>query len=346
MKYKDYQLEDLLSNQDFIHWVTNPTQENDYFWKKWLEVHASKKPLVEQAKQIILAAKFKEDEGFTESYNRILHDVLKDKYSKRFERSSHRRSIRKQEQLNRYLRVAAIISFIFMLGLVLVLNQEKFVTKNQIEWITYSNPGGKKSSIVLPDSSLVILNAASKLAYSVDFDHNRLIKLDGEAYFDVKHNPQKPFVVSSKSVETTVLGTTFNVAAFENEQTVNISLNTGKIKVSLPQEENNSYWLDPGEKLVYDVVSGNTEKTYFDPLIEFSWKNNILVFDKASLGEFIRKIERWYGVQVVIKGNPNESWQVNGRFKNESLRLIMESLRFTHQIDYKVENNQIYIYFN
>ena len=220
-----------------------------------------------------------------------------------------------------------------------------------INYIEKSNPRGQKLSIFLSDGSKVILNSESKLTYPEEFTENaRTLYLEGEAFFEVAHDKDRPFTVTSGTIATTALGTSFNVRAYPEEATVQVSLATGKVKVKGKKDSNNFtnnklLILDPGEGVTYDKASKILNKGYFDVKKSLAWKEGIIYFKDANFDEIIGKLERWYGVEFEIINGKNEVWHYTGEFNNESLENVLMGIGFSKSFKYEIKDENVIINF-
>lgn len=171
---------------------------------------------------------------------------------------------------------------------------------------TIATPRGLQYQIVLPDGSKVWLNAASSLRYPTAFKGTREVALTGEAYFEIAENAAMPFRVNAGAMQVEVLGTGFNVMAYENEASVAATLLEGKIAVNNKGERRQ---LKPGEQALLDK-GGNMRVTQDVNVGQvIAWKNNYLQFDDNELAYVMRQIERWYDVQVWYEGGvPNRKF--------------------------------------
>jgi transmembrane sensor len=208
------------------------------------------------------------------------------------------------------------------------------------------NPKGRKSIVQLPDGSVVRLNSESRITYPEHFsNHERVVHLVGEAFFEVKENKESPFSVVTGDIITTVLGTSFNIQAWDDESTINVSLAAGKVSVSkIGSSIGQAYYLNPGEKIIHEKNSNVFNMMNFDNLEEMGWKDGVLVFKQANLSEVINKISRWYDVEFELIGRQNEAWSFDGRFINESLNDVLETLSYTYKIDYKFVNKKVILH--
>jgi transmembrane sensor len=179
--------------------------------------------------------------------------------------------------------------------------------KKEIEYNTLTNPRGSKViDITLSDGTQVWLNAESSLKYPVAFTGNeRQVEITGEAYFEVTHNEKKPFIVKKNETEVQVLGTHFNVNAFDDESAINITLLQGSVKVS---KGNNKQLLHPGEQAqVSSLIKIN--KT-IDTADVMSWKNGRFLFSNADIKTIMRQMSRWYDVEVTYQDDIPDTYTV------------------------------------
>ena len=163
-----------------------------------------------------------------------------------------------------------------------------------VEYNTMSTPRGRQFEITLPDGTHVWLNAASSIRYPTAFrGKDRKVELEGEAYFEVAKNVNQPFIVNARNKATIeVLGTSFNVNAYKNENSLNTTLINGSIKV-------NGTIIKPGQQArVTDVVRVTTNAD-LDQVM--AWQRGYFNFDGASLKEVIQQLERWYDIEVVYE---------------------------------------------
>lgn len=166
------------------------------------------------------------------------------------------------------------------------------------EWHCLSIPRGKDFVLVLSDGTKVWLNAESQLEYPTMFtDTERIVKLSGEAYFDVASDAERPFVVQSGITETRVLGTEFNVRNYENEE-LSITLVEGQIKVS-NQKKQETVFIYPNENLRM-LDNGTFVKNKVDVSTYISWTKGLFYFDNVSLDKIIYELGRWYDVDIYI----------------------------------------------
>jgi transmembrane sensor len=231
---------------------------------------------------------------------------------------------------------------------------------------------GEKLRVRLPDGSQVILNSGSHLSMATGFGTaNRTIDLEGEAYFDIAHNPSLPFIIHTGSMKLSVLGTAFNVRAYADEKAEVTSLIRGKVEITVPEEKKGSaaqrYILVPYQKLIVAKQEAITEqpvqnkqnnstatkgiqidslrKSELGDITEIAWITNKLVFDNEPMAAVADKIEKWYGIKVIIETPELNAIHCSGSFETEPLDKVLESMQFSIPMlkFKKVENNTVLI---
>jgi ferric-dicitrate binding protein FerR (iron transport regulator) len=235
------------------------------------------------------------------------------------------------------------------------------------------NPGSK-SKIILPDGSLVWVNSGSKLRYVSNFSGKlREVYLNGEAYFEVTKNPARPFVVHTSGIDIKVLGTEFNVKAFDIEPTIEATLIKGSIEVSKKDDvQGSKVLLKPHEKLVYKKLLDKNYYTKSDlnkdiikarptdlkslifikpiskhipdsEIVETAWIKNKFVFDEESLDNLALRMERWYNIKITIQDQQLSSYRVSGSFVDETAEQALNELKLLIPFNYKIKNNEFFI---
>ncbi|NBB30070.1 FecR family protein [Cellulophaga sp. BC115SP] len=206
---------------------------------------------------------------------------------------------------------------------------------------TLTTPKGGQYQVVLSDGTKVWLNAASSLRFPTAFTGNeRRVEMTGEVYFEVAKNPKMPFKVITQGQEVEVLGTHFNVMAFQNEKVIKTTLLEGSVKVSNNEK---TAVLQPGQQSKVGINS-NIFRTVNDVNIEeeLAWKNGYFQFNDASLEQVMRQIERWYDVDIEYVGKiPNEHF--TGKLpRNTNLSNVLKILSMS-EVEFKIEGKKIII---
>ena len=226
-------------------------------------------------------------------------------------------------------------------------NKEELPVVQSIQLIEKSLPVGQKMKIFLPDGSTVWLNSESYISYPERFDDvNRIVTLTGEAFFDITKDPLKPFIVKTENMNVTVLGTTFNVRNYHNEEITNVALESGNVLVETSGSNENKYILSPGEGICLNEKTGKISKYEVDPKSDFQWREGVIYFRKADFDDVINKLSRWYGVEFIVENYTGEEWVYSAEFKNDYLNNILQSMSFTKDFKYELDQNKVTIKFN
>ncbi|MCG8309080.1 MAG: FecR domain-containing protein [Cytophagales bacterium] len=261
---------------------------------------------------------------------------------------------KKQKRQRRNYPIAAV--FVLFIGLLFsvlfIISQTKHAADNSQtskatlipETISKSTPNGRKFRMTLDDGSFVHLNSASNITYPNKFtEASRDIEVTGEAYFDVQRDENRPFNIKVKDYSVQVLGTSFNIKAYEDEEDFSVTVESGKVKVVLDTEGANTAILEQDQKLIFNPTTNLTEITEVKSTDELSWRAGTLYFDSTPMSKVERIIERWYGVEVKIIGKELRNMPVSGRHKNKNLKAVLEAITFLSRSNYTVKDNSIII---
>jgi ferric-dicitrate binding protein FerR (iron transport regulator) len=200
---------------------------------------------------------------------------------------------------------------------------------------TLTVPKGGQYRLVLPDGSKVWLNAASSIRYPVSFPGaDRTVDMTGEAYFEIAPDPHKPFVVKVGDKESIqVLGTHFNVHAYEDEDVIRTTLLEGKVSVT---SGGKTVTLVPGEEA--DGAGVNPEA---DLEAAVAWKNGMFVFNGARITDIMRQVSRWYDVEVVYQGDVQEKSFTGQISRYAHVSEVLHQLELTKDIHFTINENKI-----
>jgi len=215
---------------------------------------------------------------------------------------------------------------------------------------TLSVPNGKQFTITLSDGTNVHLNAGSSLRYPVSFlkGEQRQVFLMGEAYFDVTHSDQNPFVVNAQNLDILVHGTKFNVSNYPEDKDTEVVLLDGSVSLSesnVPSGEQEEVFLKPGFKGVYNKSGSNISKQEVNTSIYTSWMKGNLVFRDVAFENIIQKLERHYNV-VIINNNTKlatETFNATIETKHETIEQVFNYFNKVYQIEYQILDNKIII---
>lgn len=214
-------------------------------------------------------------------------------------------------------------------------------TNKAAQWVEVIVPKGEKKKIVLPDNSIVYLNAGSQLSYPDDYPGDtRLVRLKGEAFFEVAHDASHPFIVKTAHIDTRVLGTRFNVEAYEREGITRVALVEGKVETG---DSSHKIILSPGNMMVHDHQTGRqlVQQTEGDMA---AWIKGELVFNGVSLREALERISEAYVIKISVEPQLNNSYTITGHFKREEPAKILDLLLAIHGLHWKKAGNAYQVY--
>jgi len=357
MKYKSFTVEDFVLNKSFRRWVLNPDPENNLYWEKYLQKYPHQLELMEQAKRLVqrfpkITHQLTEQEVH-QLWNQIesgmdnssvVHDNIFPIHSEAILRKHHKQSVfgKNYRYLGRF--AAAITILIAVVGsFYLISNQSE--PKENPNVVVKETQWGQKLTTFLNDGSEVILNSGSKIEYVEDFTNNeRLIKLEGEAYFNVAEDSLRPFRVYAGGVFTEAIGTSFNIDAYQDDPGVNISLVTGKVKI-FDEDAATSMFLVPGEAAIYDSIEKNLAKTTTKQY-ELDWRHGFLVFKDSNKEEVFTRLARWYGVNFKFINQSNKIWEYNATYEKLDLTNVLDDIAHAMNFSYSIESDTVSIRFD
>ncbi|UKT64958.1 FecR family protein [Pedobacter mucosus] len=204
---------------------------------------------------------------------------------------------------------------------------------------TISIPRGGKFDIVLPDGTHVWLNSSSSLRFPVAFASNeRRVILEGEAYFEVTKNINKPFkvdVAGKQLIE--VLGTHFNVTAFNNEDHIETTLLEGSVKIN---SQKSAIKIIPGQ-MAYNNLQGGLKVVSADLDEVMAWKNDMFIFKNENITSIMKKISRWYDVDVDFKGDMSAINFEGNYSRSKSLNSLLKNIELTDKVRFKIDERRI-----
>lgn len=265
-------------------------------------------------------------------FDRVLIKIEKEESSRKS------RSIFK----NPLFRYAAIL----VIGLLAGYFIESQFFKAPPAYYTAHSPRGSVSEMVLPDGSEVYLNSDSRIKYSMDGeDGAREVFLSGEAWFQVEKNPGKDFIVHTPAYDVKVTGTRFNVKAYDSDKETAVTLEDGEVSIapSATTRLESTFVLKPGEQFVYNQVSNTHSVRQVNTRWITSWKDNKLIFVNMELDELFTILERKYGVEIVVKSKAILDYHYDGTIRNETILEILEIIKKTLPINYKIVDQKVEI---
>jgi ferric-dicitrate binding protein FerR (iron transport regulator) len=167
--------------------------------------------------------------------------------------------------------------------------------------------------------------------------------LEGEAFFDVTHNKSKPFVVETKNnLQVEVLGTTFNVSSYADDNAITTYLKSGKVKINIEGEE--AIFLKPSEVLKFEKANGIAVKQAIDDERYFDWTKGILNINGETIEEFAKKLERRFDIEIIFGDNEVPNHNYSGSIKDEDLNTVLAALEYLSSLNYKKEGRVVTLF--
>lgn len=244
------------------------------------------------------------------------------------------------------LQIAASIAIILLTGISAFLytsNREMSALNEQS--VTVKAGKGERLSITLPDGTLVRLNSESELSYKQSFGlKNRMVSLSGEGYFDVTKNTGKVFVVNTEYLDIQVMGTSFNVFAYENKDFIEMALVEGSVNVSTLVPPFKTVKVHPNQKVLYDKIKGDMVVKWTSNELETAWVSKSLAFRSEPLKTVLARIERKYGVTFKVNNSALLNDSYTGAFDQEEIEEVLYILKKHYGFMYQLKGNEITIF--
>lgn len=334
----------LITNKDFRDWVKQPDDERNYFWKEWMAAHPEAFMDVKRAREYIERMTFRKEQLEQHEMDVLLGNIIS---SKKKKVRPGRQSTNKIDYftIDQWVKVAAILIICILFTVLIerfVTNEPEIAAIEEIEWKKAENPKGRKSTVNLPDGTIVYLNSGSEIKFPVTFsDTIRLVELKGEAFFKVARDEHKPFIIHTNRMVTEVLGTSFNINAHPFNESQHIAVVEGRVKVSNTLGE--AAFLTSNE-MVYIDKNNRIDKTIFDEREITGWKDGVISFKRASFIEIEEKLSMWYGVEIIADENFKMEDVYTGEFVHESLENVMHGIAYSSGFKYKISKNNVYVF--
>lgn len=333
MNYANYQVEDFLTDPDFVRWVKTPTPQQDAVWQAFLREHPAQQATVRQAKSVLLALRF-EEEPVSETMVQAEWKRFRDNHTT--EQTEGGRVI----PLRSYRPVwwAAAMMAGLLVGFFWWTNQP-------IPDTIYRTGYGQIRKIDLPDGSTLTLNANSEVRLPGDWSDRptREVSLNGEGFFQVVKRPGKSqprFVVHTGELGLEVLGTSFNVRSRRKQ--AEVLLQTGSVRLRLTKGDTaRSLLMRPGDGVRYQQTTGQLERRLVRTDQMSAWTRGILVLDRMTLSELGQVIEDTYGRRVVIRSPALARRVLSGSVPTSNERALLEGISVTLNVPVRIEQNII-----
>ncbi|MBB6502163.1 FecR family protein [Pedobacter cryoconitis] len=355
----DFLTEELICNESFQDYCLGKSLENHVLWENWISARPERAADIENAKQLVNILAVKQGSRL---------EQVKELKSGLLQKASFQHLLTRNDQLKipvqirprfyKYSGIAAAI--VFLLGsLFFMLHRNLTVKESQSASASYFASGNQpRKTIVLADGTVITLNKHSEIRLAANFSPaQRELWLSGEAFFEVRHDAAHPFTVHTSWNDIRVLGTSFNVKAYPRTSAIETSLIRGSVQVVSKQHPGYSVLLKPDQKLVYRNLPAGQQadlKKIFAVSVlhgahpahsteETAWVQNRMTIDNEPFAEVAAKLQRWYGIEIVIQDELVKNYRYSGTFENESITKTLEALQVAYPFEFKVEQNRIVI---
>lgn len=240
------------------------------------------------------------------------------------------------------LKVAAVVVITVACGLFFHLADKKELLSAMN---TISVPVGQRVNLKLPDGTLVWLNACSEIVYPAVFSGGkREVKLNGEAYFEVTHNVENPFIVRTEKCAIEVLGTKFNVEAYSGSNDFSTALMEGSVKVTGNDRSSRPILLKPDQEV--RLKSGRLTVSSINDYDQYRWREGLVCFKDVAFNELMTRFEKCYGIQIIVENKHLKEYTCSGKFRisdgvDNALRILQRNAKYS--IERNEDNSVIYI---
>jgi ferric-dicitrate binding protein FerR (iron transport regulator) len=251
---------------------------------------------------------------------------------------------KKHRLSKRYLTLAASISFLLIavFGLFYKMYDATAKEDEQVQWIEKSTQRSQIATFTLLDGTKVKLNADSKFRYAANFlqDTLREVYLEGEAFFDVTHDPNRPFLVHTHELHTRVLGTSFSVHAYPEDALSKVTVASGKVAVQCTLDTLQEVLL-PSRQIIYQKEEATWQLEEVNIKQELAWIEGRLIFDHERLELVARTLERYYDVKVIFEDEKLKNCRFSASFQRENIFHILDAMSYINNMEYTFKEGKI-----
>lgn len=353
MEQRDYSLEELVCDESFQRYCTGAHSGDVLFWERWLAQHPGREADVEEARRLVML--LNAGQGNRLQQLQQLREGLRQSAMLQETLEATGKSTARRRAAWKYAAgIAALIA-----GIAAVYLYKKMPAPPSPATASVYRTGNEdRRTIVLADGTVITMRANSTITPAPGFNTgNREVSLNGEAFFDVKQQAAQPFVVHTSAMRITVLGTVFNVSAYEGRGQSEAALFRGKVAVDLKQAPGRSVVLQPNQKLVVGKATpapGAAARTGYkvqplaaDPVshkaTEIAWVRNRLQIEDEPLSEIAKKLEQWYGIPLTFEDEEVKQYRYSGTFESETIVKALEALQLSYPFSFRVQNNRVII---
>lgn len=318
---------------------------DEQLFEKWLSV-AENKGLYEELQEVWKQVRAKAVDYTVDTdscWNELMRRIAEKEQTKslkKTEEKNNRTTDNKYKHkailfMRRYVAAACILAVLFA--------SASFyfgikVGRPEVAQQTYTNWGGK-SKIVLPDGTTTWVHSNTSLSYNTNFKvKERVVNVSGEAYFDVTHDKNNPFIVQMDGVKVVVHGTKFNVEAFPESDNIYVSLQKGSVSLETSKEQR---MLRPGEIATYNKRDQGIQVEKGDVNLAVSWAKDLIIFQNKNLGEITQILSKWYNVKINLSPKVKDQFRYTFTLRHEPLEEILRIMSRIHPIEYSFDEENV-----
>lgn len=332
-------LEQWLSDQSFVNWAKQQSDIDIAKWEEYLNGDSRLWETAKVGKQILLGISFKEIQRNKEHSNNSLKSLLIKIDSSKIASSSKK----KEKKDTKVFRIPQRWRIASSVASILIIASVAFFQFFHSSEVLYATGFGEQMEIELPDGTSVTLNANSKLAYNSK--KSRVVQLEGEAFFEVvkKIETNENFQVITPDLAVTVLGTSFNVNA-RNDQT-KVYLEEGIVELKIEDVEDEVIHMEPGDLVTYSKKDKKLKENRQNVSIleNLSWKDGALIFNSKPLIDALYDIEDIYGIHFVLESNDLKEEEITGGVPIKDLEVTLETLNEVYGIQFRAEGKRYFL---
>jgi ferric-dicitrate binding protein FerR (iron transport regulator) len=366
MNYNTFNTEDFLEDKTFQSYIRKEREEDILFWENWIAQNSGNLPEFRKACKILQDIEHVyspvESADKQKELNRLLKSIGEQEGNQ---------DIFRQYRLEQWIRYAAIL--ILVIGIAFLFRtfsrKNSAAENDRIAYKEVKTPKGKRLHIQLSDGTHMWVNSESTIRYPEVFKgDDRKVYLEGEAYFDVTEDKTKPFFVYAGEVRVKVLGTSFNVRSYPEDNFTEATLETGIINIERLNPESSGeeiISMVPNQKVTlykagYKIENTIEKKSNAEKLVKIesknaiiatniktdiytSWKDEKLIFKGEKLGKLKLRLERWYNVPIVVKSPELLEKKFTGTFENEPIQEALKALSVASELEFEIKNDTVFL---
>lgn len=339
-----YTFDELIASDSFHNFVFGTSQQDIELWESYLKKSDTDPLPVTEARDFLMEFNFAD-----KSYDHLraankskIDDLISGK-------DANEKEEVKVKKIRKFpvVKIAATLLLLLSVSFTTyyVLNNDITLPGTQgisnSGYVEKETSKSQRSTVLLSDGTEVKMNAESKLRFKPNFDENkREVFLEGEAWFKVEKDPSRPFIVHVGNLTAEVLGTSFNIRSYDEDNNIKIALVEGSLRVG--DKESHSVLMKPTDLVVYDKEKQDVQTTTYNNDEDLSWIDNTLYFNKSDINEIIVKLERWYGVEIDLQTELQDK-AFSGKFKHQSLEKVLSGIGFSLHFEYEIKGNTVII---